>query len=187
VEVKSTYEALVVPLLEDLRKYCFYLTKSKWDGEDLFQETLLKSMIFFTNTEPYVDVKPFLVRVARNLWIDQCRKQQRRKLLLAQPVKTSSTDNDYVEVRSMIEWLAERFPRRNIEMWLLFQHFDYTMQEIADAMETTVSAVKSVLYRTRELLRNRDRLKHGRRVRWGEIERWSRAIMYDRPQALLSE
>ncbi len=187
MEVMPAYEKLVSPHLEDLRKYCLYLTKSKWDGEDLYQETLLKSLVFFTHTEPYLDVKPFLVRVARNLWIDQCRKQQKRRLLLAQPQKVTYTDNDYVEVRSMIEWLAERFPRRNIEMWLLFQYFGYTMQEIGEAMSCTVSAVKSVLFRTRDLLRNRHRLGEGRKVVRLEVERWSKAIMLDRPQAILSD
>ena len=45
------YELLINPHLNDLRKYCFYLTKSKWDGEDLFQETLMKSLLFVMNTE----------------------------------------------------------------------------------------------------------------------------------------
>lgn len=187
MEAIPAYERLVSPHLEDLRKYCMYLTKSKWDGEDLYQETLLRSLVFFSHTEPYVDVKPFLVRVARNLWIDQCRKQQRRRMLLAQPAKVTYNDNDYVEVRGIIEWLAERFPRRNIEMWLLFQHFGYTMQEIAEATACTLSAVKSVLFRTREMLRNRHRLSDRRGVIRLEVERWSRAIMFDRPQAILSE
>lgn len=187
MEVIPAYEQLVSPHLEDLRKYCLYLTKSKWDGEDLYQETLLRSLVFFSHTDPYLEVKPFLVRVARNLWIDQCRKQQRRRRLLSHPSKVTYADNDYVEVRSAIEWLAERFPRRNIEMWLLFQHFGYTMQEIADDMSCTVSAVKSVLFRTRDMLRNRHRLQDGRNVIRLEVERWSRAIMLDRPQALISD
>ncbi len=76
----SAYETLVTPHLDDLRKYCMYLTKNKWDGEDLFQETFLKSLLFFMHTEPYLEVKPFLLRVARNLWIDDCRKRKRRRL-----------------------------------------------------------------------------------------------------------
>lgn len=187
MEITPAYEQLISPHLDDLRKYCLYLTKSKWDGEDLYQETLLRSLVFFTHTDPYLEVKPFLIRVARNLWIDQCRKRYRRRLLLAQPMKVTYTDNDYVEVRSAIEWLAERFPRRNIEMWLLFQYFGYSMQDIADAMACTVSAVKSVLFRMRDLLRNRQKLSDGRNVIRLEVERWSRAIMLDRPQAILSE
>lgn len=153
----------------------------------MFQDTLLKSLVFFQHTEPYLEVKPFLVRVARNLWIDDCRKRQRRRRTLIDQPKLFYTDNDYVEIRSSIEWLAERFPRRNIEIWLLSNYFAYSMQEIAVAMSCSISAVKSILYRTRELLRNRDELSEYRKVIHLDVERWSRAIMQDRPQAILSE
>ncbi len=181
------YEALVAPHLDDLRKYCFYLTKSKWDGEDLFQETLLKSLLFFTHTSPYLDVKPFLIRVARNLWIDECRKKQRRRTALIDQPIIYYTDNNYAEVRGAIEWLAERFPRRNIEMWLLFQYFGYTIQDIAENMNSSASAVKSVLFRTRDLLRNRHNLTEHRKVIHLDVERWSRAVMQDSSQGILSE
>ncbi|WP_186438270.1 RNA polymerase sigma factor [Cohnella terricola] len=185
--VIPAYEALVAPHLEDLRKYCMFLTRSKWDSEDLFQETLLKSLIFFMHTEPYVEVKAFLVRVARNLWIDDCRKKQRRRLAVFEQPRTYYADSDYVEVRGAIEWLAERFPRRNIEMWLLFNYFGYSMQEIAQATNCTVSAVKSILFRTREMLRHRHELPERRKIAHLDVERWSRAIIQDRPQGILSK
>ncbi|RED60235.1 RNA polymerase sigma factor [Cohnella lupini] len=181
------YERLVTPHLEDLRKYCNYLTKSKWDGEDLYQTTLLKSLVFFLHTEPYMDVKPFLIRVARNLWIDDCRKRQRRRLAVSEYSKGYYTDSDYVEVRSVIEWLAERFPRRNIDIWLLFNYFGYAMQEIAHEMNCSISAVKSILFRTREMLRNRQEPNEKRKIIHLDVERWSRAIMLDKPQGILSE
>ncbi|MCD9021801.1 RNA polymerase sigma factor [Cohnella silvisoli] len=183
--VSPDYETLVTPHLDDMRKYCFYLTKSKWDGEDLFQETLLKSLVFFLHTEPYLDVKPFLMRVARNLWIDDCRKRRRRRMAKLDPPKVYYTDNDYVEVRGTLEWMAEHFPKRNIEMWLLFHYFGYTMQEIADDMSCSISAVKSVLFRTREWLRNRHSLTEHRKVIYLDVERWSRAVMQDRPQEIV--
>ncbi|WP_373230929.1 RNA polymerase sigma factor [Cohnella sp.] len=185
--VIPTYEALLTPHLDDLRKYCFYLTKSKWDGEDLLQETLLKSLVFFLHTEPHLDVKPFLLRVARNLWIDDCRKLQRRRAAQTAPAKLYYTDNDYIEVRSSMEWLAERFPRRNIDMWLLSRYFGYSMEEIAEDMGCSIAAVKSVLFRTRDLLRNRIKLSNDRKIIHLDIERWSRAVMQDRPQGILFE
>lgn len=187
MEAKSEYETLVAPHLEDLKKYCFYLTKSKWDGEDLFQDTILKSLAFFLHTEPYLDVKPFLVRVARNLWIDDCRKRKRRRSTLIDQPKVFYRDNDYVEVRIAIEWLAERFPRRNIETWLLFHYFNFTMQEIAVTMGCSISAIKSILFRTREMIRNRHPVSDNRKVIHLDVERWSRAILQDWPQGILSE
>jgi len=180
------YERMVAPHLVELRKYCGYLAKSKWDADDLFQETLLKSLVFFRHTEPRVEIKPFLVRVARNLWIDECRKRRRRRLALAEQQPADCAEDDYAEVSGTVEWLAERFPKRNIEIWLLFYYFGYTMQEIARAMNCTVSAVKSLLHRTREMLRDRNGLSARRKAVRLDVERWSRAILQDRPQGILS-
>jgi RNA polymerase sigma-70 factor (ECF subfamily) len=188
VSVTSIYESLVEPHLEDLRKYCFFLTKSKWDGEDLYQEAILKSMVYFRNKEPYQDVKPFLIRVARNLWIDGCRALQRQRRLHLKSLPACWHDSNYAEVRSLIEWIGERVPERNIEMLLLSDYFGYTMQEIADTTESSVPAVKSVLFRTRSLLREYDvdtmLNSEGTRVIAFDVERWSHAIMRDLPPCL---
>lgn len=188
MSVTAVYESLVEPHLEDLRKYCFSLTQSKWDGEDLYQEVLLKSLVYFLNNKPYQEVKPFLIRVARNLWIDHCRSLQRKRKLSLSSFKTCCMDPDYAEVRSLIEWIGERLPRRNIEMLLLSEYFGYTMQEIAEALEASVPAVKSVLFRTRALLRQykADTLRKSDSVKIVsfDVERWSRAIMQDLPPCL---
>ncbi|WP_239614497.1 RNA polymerase sigma factor [Cohnella mopanensis] len=187
MDVNGVYDTWVTPHLVELKKYCFYLTRSQWEAEDLFQESLLKSLVFFVHTEPYLDVKLFLMRVAKNLWIDECRKKQRRsRLAIVEQSKTYYTDNDYVEVRSMIEWLSERFARRNIEIWLLFYYFGYSMQDIARDMGCTQSTVKSILFRTRALLRKRFELSVTRKVIPFDVERWSHAIMQDRPLMLLT-
>jgi RNA polymerase sigma-70 factor (ECF subfamily) len=95
VSVAGNYESWVEPHLNDLRKYCFYLTKCKWDGEDLFQESILKAMIYFLNTAPYYNVKPFLILVARNLWIDNRRSLQRRQHHKEQGNRLYDLDADY--------------------------------------------------------------------------------------------
>ncbi|RED63228.1 RNA polymerase sigma factor [Cohnella lupini] len=187
-----SYESMIGPHLEDIRRYCRYLTKSEWDGEDLFQDALLKAMVYFRNKEPYDNVKPLLLRVARHLWIDQCRSLARRKNLQAQLEQkpTSGEDSNYSEVRGMIEWLAGRLPRRNVEMWLLTRYFGYSMQETAELTGSTVFTVKSVLHRTRLILLQKkwkdDAMFKASNVIRPEVERWSQAILHDRPQYVLS-
>ncbi|MDB4866862.1 MAG: polymerase sigma factor [Cohnella sp.] len=188
MSVTSSYESMVKPHLDDLRNYCFYLTRSKWDGEDLFQEALLKAMMYFLNTEPYHDVKPFLIRVARNLWIDDCRARQRRRHSHLQNLPLFYIDSNYAEVRSLIEWMADRLPRRNVETWLLSEYFGYSMQDIADTLKCTVPAVKSVMHRTRRLLRKwnqeEDIEADQRKIARLDVERWTRAILQDLPPCL---
>lgn len=184
MNIAPAYEKLLVPHLEELKKYCFYLTKSKWDGEDLLQETLTRSLTFFLHREPQADIKPFLVRVARNLWIDDCRKKVRRRRFTETLEATAHSDSDYAEISSALEWMAERMPGRSVEIWLLFHYFGYSMQEIAERFACSLSAVKSALFRSRKLLRARQTIPAAKRAVAREVERWSVAVMQDRPHIL---
>ena len=131
MNAEISYESWLGPHLDDIKKYCFFLTRSKWDGEDLFQETILKAIIYCGKTTPYQDFKPFLMRVAKNLWIDKCRTLRRRQYMKTHDFPTSYRDTDYAEIRGMVEWMSERLPIRNIRMWLLSEYFGYTMIEIS--------------------------------------------------------
>jgi RNA polymerase sigma-70 factor (ECF subfamily) len=88
----------------------------------------------------------------------------------------------------MIEWMAERLPSRYIEMWLLSEYFGFTMQDVADTFNCSISAVKSTLYRTRMRLR---RLNHEKdddadvcRIYHFDVECWSWAILRNLPPCL---
>ncbi|MBW7474706.1 RNA polymerase sigma factor [Paenibacillus oenotherae] len=182
---QQEYEALITPHLSALHKYCSYLTQSKWDQEDLVQETLYKSYAYYLRNPLMKDAKSFLLCIARNTWIDQYRRvnnQRTSTVFWHEPA--TYIDSDYAEVISMLEWLSERLPERNIRMWLLAEYFDYSMQEIADEMNTTMPTVKSVLFRTRELLRGKK--KYGRhKVIQLNVERWCKAVMQERPQGIV--
>lgn len=179
------YEALILPHLSTLHKYCSYLTQSKWDEEDLVQDTLYKSYVYYLRNPYMKEAKSFLLCIARNTWIDQYRRkksQQSSAALWHEPV--TYVDSDYAEVISTLEWLSERLPERNIRMWLLAEYFDYSMQEIADDMNTTMPTVKSVLFRTRDLLRG-NRKPRRQQVIQLNVEKWCKAVMRERPQDLL--
>jgi len=187
MDAASAYEAWLAPHWLELEKYCYYLAGSRWDAEDLLQETLLKALIYFVQTEPSVNMKAFVFRIARNLWIDECRKRQRKRAISQEMPEAVYADTDYAEIRGSLEWLAERFPRRNIEMWLLTRYFGYSNQEVAEAMGVTVPTVKSVLFRTRTMLRQRRELQTYRSSKRQEVERWSRAVIRELPRCLIGE
>jgi RNA polymerase sigma-70 factor (ECF subfamily) len=189
VSALPLFETLVAPHLTDLRKFCFYLTRSKWDAEDLYQDALLKSLSYYMNAGSTRVTKAFLFSAAKLLWIDGYRNRKRRAVVTGADPNSSGKykDTDYVEIRSIIEWLAELVPDRNIEIWLLYEYFGYSMQEVADLAGLSVGAVKSVLFRTRELLRNPDarKGKPPSKVLHMKVERWVRAVMYEQPHRIV--
>ncbi|WP_135549496.1 RNA polymerase sigma factor [Paenibacillus cymbidii] len=62
-----------------LRNYCWKLAGSEWDGDDLYQETMIKAFRRFQRWPERELSKPYLYRIAANAWFDVCR---RRKIAL---------------------------------------------------------------------------------------------------------
>jgi len=149
----SHFETLVQSHLPELRRYCYYLSGSVWDGEDLYQETLAKSFSYYARKGDIKEVRPFLYRVAKNRWHDEYRRSGPGERELAAAEAGSAADVDYAEVLGWMEWVARCMPPRQIIVWLLADYFGYTMKEIAGGLRTTMSAVRSILFRARLRLR----------------------------------
>ncbi|REK77682.1 RNA polymerase sigma factor [Paenibacillus paeoniae] len=149
----SHFESLVQSHLPELRRYCRYLSGSQWDGEDLYQETLVKSFSYYSRKGEIKEVKPFLYRVAKNRWHDEFRRGGRGRQVLDTTEAGTVADVDYAEVQGWMEWVARCMPLRQMIVWLLADYFGYTMKEIASGLRTTMSAVRSVLFRARLRLR----------------------------------
>ena len=174
----AAFESLVMPHLPDLRKFCFSLTRSKWDAEDLCQEALLKAFVYVRNTAGNQVTKSFLFSAAKLSWIDGYRKK--KDVAVPMEDETGRSDINYTAVRGMLEWVAERTSDRNMEIWMLSEYYGYTLQEIAERTDTTVSAVKSSLHRTKISLRTQRANKemvpvHNCRQR---AERWTSKVLY---------
>ncbi|TYP71899.1 RNA polymerase sigma factor [Paenibacillus methanolicus] len=180
------YEALVTPYLNELHGYCCFLTRSAWDGEDLLQDTLCKFYRYSLRQPLIKDVKNLLFCIARNLWIDQFRRQKKQHaaMLIAPRPPISYVDTHYCEVTAVLEWLAERLPERHLSIWLLASYFGYSMSEIALEMKTTIPTVKAVLFRTRELIRGKRSVEIRKAIR-PEVEYWSKAIIRECPQTII--
>ncbi|HZG87749.1 RNA polymerase sigma factor [Paenibacillus sp.] len=180
------FAAAVEPHLPQLKRYCARLARSPWDAEDLLQTTLMKAYLHYCRTGAIRGGAALLYRVARNAWIDDYRRRRRMSEELRQAAEARG-DLDYVLVISCLESLAERLPSRSAEMWLLSEYFGFTVQELADMMHTSASAVKSQLHRARGRLRSGSRLEPPRAAADGaRLERWARAILSGEPDIACS-
>jgi RNA polymerase sigma-70 factor (ECF subfamily) len=200
----NAFEEAVKPLLRELRQYCVYLTGSTWDGEDLLQETVALAFRYYKRRGEIKEIRPFLMKVARNKRIDGYRKRRIRETSGDLALEEGRRDSCYFEIKGWIEWLAAKLPANQLKVWLLADYFGYTMNEIAQGLGYTMSAVRSLLFRAREKLRS---CRSGSDIEPGEInadtqrgtsakhvslngmkiliERWANGIMKDDPQDLL--
>nr|HEX4312487.1 RNA polymerase sigma factor [Kofleriaceae bacterium] len=139
----DTYE----PLRGELYRYCRYLTRSPWDAEDLAQDTLARGFVTLAQMagEPPPNPRAWLFRVASNLWIDQLRK--RRDVPAGD--EPAAPAPDARATREAAGTLLVTLSPQERAAVVLKDVFELSLDETAEALTTTVGAVKAALHRGR--------------------------------------
>jgi len=150
----AAFEVLVSRYESRLLAFCRHMLGSREDAEDVLQEVLAAAFNAMTADERPINVRPWLYRIARNRSLNHLRRSQ--------PVGVDSMDihfsdngastadkvHDREEFRLLvgdINGLAE-----TQKTALVLREMDaLSYEQIAEAMETTVPSVKSLLVRAR--------------------------------------
>jgi RNA polymerase sigma-70 factor, ECF subfamily len=152
------YLDVVEPLRAPLHAYGMRLTGNVWDAEDLVQETLLKGFAMIGRGDlhgagsPVANARAYLFRTATHIFIDGERRKGRERAILAElaPEQAITTPDN---VRVAAERLfAAASPQARAAI-VLKDVFEFSLEEIADQLLTTVGAVKAALRRGRSGLR----------------------------------
>jgi RNA polymerase sigma-70 factor (ECF subfamily) len=141
-----------------LHGYCLRLTGNVWDAEDLVQDSLLRGFGAIGRGDLHGDAsrvanpRAYLLRIASNLWIDGLRRRERDPAAHALP-REEAEPAPAGSAREAGEILFERTAPQQRAAIVLKDVFDFTLEEIAVLLSTTVGAVKSALHRGRERLK----------------------------------
>ena len=141
----------IEPLRPELFRFCRSLTRNVWDAEDLVQDTLLKAFAKLADVHWQVDnPRAYLFRVATNHWIDITRKGKEADMPEGYDEQSKDAPADQKpEVREAISRLASTLPPVERAAVLLKDVFNFSLEDTANYMETTVGAVKAALHRGR--------------------------------------
>jgi RNA polymerase sigma-70 factor, ECF subfamily len=136
------------PLRSELYRYCRYLTRSPWDAEDLAQDTLARAFVTLARMgqEP-ANPRAWLFRVASNLWIDEMRR--RREVPDPAPQPDEPIASEPRAPREAAGTLLVKLSPQERAAVVLKDVFDLSLEEAAEALGTTVGAVKAALHRAR--------------------------------------
>ncbi len=146
------YFDIVEPIRGELHRYCRSLTRTIWDAEDLVQDTLLRGFAMTARGDLHGEqsqvrsAKAYLFRVASNQWIDRQRKASREVLSAAVEV---STEIEIDDVKPAIERALQLASPQEFAALILKEGYDFTLEEIADFVGTSVGTIKSALSRGR--------------------------------------
>jgi RNA polymerase sigma factor (sigma-70 family) len=153
-ELHQHFQSLIDEVGNDLWKYCRYLTGSPWDGEDLFQDTVLKAMGgLFTRWHP-TNLKSYLYRMATNTWIDHCRREKRNIGSLEEIDEPHENFMDTHDLEEALEKLYHLFTPRQTAVFLLMEVFHFKAEEVASIIKTTPGAVYATTRRMKIKLKN---------------------------------
>jgi RNA polymerase sigma factor (sigma-70 family) len=148
------FEALVARYQSRLLAFCRHMLSSKEDAEDVLQEVFAAAFNAILADEREINVRPWLYRIARNRSLNHLRR--------AQAVGVDSMDihfsehgqttADKVHRREDFRLLiadVQDLPETQRTALLLREIDALSYEQIAEAMETTVPSVKSLLVRAR--------------------------------------
>jgi RNA polymerase sigma-70 factor, ECF subfamily len=135
-----------------LHRYCARMTGSALDGEDVMQEAIFEAYLKLDSFDPTRPLGPWLLRIAHNRCIDFLRRRQARREAEAEAEALAWVHPSEAMGRAVdraIERLVITLPPKERACVLLKDVFDYSLEEIADLVESTTGGVKAALNRGR--------------------------------------
>ena len=162
-------EELVARYQGPLIGFFFRNTRDRQFSEDLCQETLLRVYNQSWDYLPRGRFRGWMYRIARNLLIDNIRRQSHDALVktvtgksddeqdvlarLAGAVLSPEEQANSRELARLVDELLERIPEDQRLTFTLHHYAGLTLPEVAEVMETTSPTSKSRLRLAREKLR----------------------------------
>jgi RNA polymerase sigma factor (sigma-70 family) len=150
----AAFETLFSRYQSRLLSFCRHMLSSREDAEDVLQEVFTAAFNAILADEREINVRPWLYRIARNRSLNHLRR--------ASAVGVDSMDihfaeggistGDKVLRRESFRQLigdVQQLPETQRTALLLREIDALSYEQIADAMETTVPSVKSLLVRAR--------------------------------------
>ena len=142
-------------LRPSLHRYCARMTGSVMDGEDVVQEALIEAYRKLDQFDDRRPLKPWLFRIAHNRCIDFLRRKGVRdeaETAAAMPEAVSPAEPATLGIGKALEHLVASLPPKERACVLLKDVFDYSLEEIAELVDTTVGGAKAALNRGRTKL-----------------------------------
>jgi RNA polymerase sigma factor (sigma-70 family) len=151
---QAAYEALVARYQARLLAFCRHMLGSREDAEDVLQEVFAAAFNAMIADERPLNVRPWLYRIARNRSLNHLRRVQAIGVdsmdihLSENGASTADKVHRREEFRLLVQDV-QGLPESQRTALLLREIDALSYEQIAEAMETTVPSVKSLLVRAR--------------------------------------
>ena len=150
----AAFEVLVARYHARLLAFCRHLLGSREDAEDVLQEVFSAAFNAILDDDRPINVRPWLYRIARNRSLNHLRRIQAVGVdsMDIHLSEHGATTADKVHEREEFRLLVgdiQGLPETQRTALVLREMDALSYEQIAEAMETTVPSVKSLLVRAR--------------------------------------
>jgi RNA polymerase sigma factor (sigma-70 family) len=150
----GAFEAIVDRYQGRLLGFCRQMLGSTEDAEDVLQEVFVNAYRAMLADEREINLRPWLYRIARNRCLNHLRKptaDSQESMDMVPAVEASSTAEKVHNREEFRQLLTDvgKLPETQRSALLLREMDAMSYEEIAQAMETSVPSVKSLLVRAR--------------------------------------
>jgi RNA polymerase sigma-70 factor, ECF subfamily len=145
----------ITHLRPSLHRYCSRMTGSVVDGEDVVQDALFQAYRKLDTFDDARPLAPWLFRIAHNRCVDFLRRRgvrQEVEASTARPDAVEPVDPPGPALGRAVEHLVLTLPPMERACVLLKDVFDYSLEDIAELVGSTVGGVKAALNRGRSKL-----------------------------------
>lgn len=161
---QDAFAELVYNYQDAVYNLTYRMLGERAEAEDAAQETFLRAYLHLYRYDAERSFKTWLLSIASNHCIDRLRKRRIRWLSLDDPLPSESALALSSPEPTPEEWSLSKERGQNIQRLLdelapeyraavvLRYWYDYSYIEIAQTLETTESAIKSRLFRARQML-----------------------------------
>lgn len=159
---QDAFAELVYTYQDAVYNLCYRLLSERTEAEDAAQEAFLRAYLNLQRYDPSRSFKTWLLTIASNHCIDRLRRRRMQWLSIEDemlPGLSLSSDEPEPEDAAMtkeqktaIQGLLDQLNPEYRAAVVLRYWYDYSYSEIADILDTTESAIKSRLFRARQIL-----------------------------------
>jgi RNA polymerase sigma factor (sigma-70 family) len=148
------FEVIVDRYEARLLGFCRQMLGSTEDAEDVLQEVFVNAFRAILADDREIKLRPWLYRIARNRCLNHLRKPvaEGKDSMDGHPIVEAASTHERVQNREEFRQLltdVDRLPETQRTALLLREMDAMSYEEIAQAMQTTVPSVKSLLVRAR--------------------------------------
>jgi RNA polymerase sigma factor (sigma-70 family) len=158
---RRAFSRLTEPYRRELIAYCYRLTGTLTEAEDMVQEAFLRAFKALETFEGRASLRAWLYKIAHNLCLNHVQRRPPGWESLDEVgeinLRDPSTDTEDAElgrenVRLGFAALVQSLPPRQRAALVLRDVLGWSAEETARILETTVPAVKNALGRARQTL-----------------------------------